>query len=123
MIIDCFNPLPILKNRQPGVLFHEFTRYHKDRKVMFSYFSSYFFDNHFFYWNQFFEELKPTGEATKQFRLLKFKCVFENDMRQLCEHSGFRIENVLGSYDQRPAAPDSSNLIFILSKGDGRDAV
>jgi len=116
MVIDFFNPLSVLKSRQPGVLFHEFTRYHAEKRVIFSYFSSYLFDNYFFYWNQFFEELKPTGESVKQFRLLKFKCVFESDMRRLCESSGFNVEAVLGSYDQRPAAADSSNLIFILSK-------
>lgn len=123
MVIDCFNPLPILKNRQPGALVHELTRYDAERKVIFSYFSSYFFDNHFFYWNQFFEELKPTGEVTKQFRLLKFKCVFEDDMRRICENSGFKVEAVLGSYDQKSATADSNNLIFILSKHGGQNVV
>jgi SAM-dependent methyltransferase len=116
LVIDVFNPRPVQKSRQPGQLFHELSRYLDEKQTILSYFSSYVLSDGLFYWSRFFEEIDPAGRVEKHFLMMVIKCVYEDELRQLAEQSGFEVEAVWGDYGRNPATADSPNLIFRLRK-------
>jgi SAM-dependent methyltransferase len=64
LIIDVFNPDWIVRARQQTALYHEFSKLRKENGVLFSYYSSYVCDDSFIYWNQFFEDIEPSGSVS-----------------------------------------------------------
>jgi SAM-dependent methyltransferase len=116
LVIDVFNPRPVQKSRQPGQLFHELSRYLDEKQTILSYFSSYVLVDGLFYWSRFFEEIDPAGRVEKHFVMMVIKCVYEEELRQMAEQSGFRVEAVWGDYGRGPASADSPNLIVCLRK-------
>ncbi|MGZ5441512.1 MAG: class I SAM-dependent methyltransferase [Thermoanaerobaculia bacterium] len=116
LVIDVFNPRPVQKSRQPGQLFHELSRYLEEKQTILSYFSSYVLADGLFYWSRFFEEIDPAGRVEKHFVMMVIKCLYEDELRQLAEQSGFEVEAVWGDYGRGPSSADSPNLILCLRK-------
>jgi SAM-dependent methyltransferase len=119
LVIDLFNPRPILKNRQPGQLFHEISLYLEEKQTILSYFSSYVLAGGLFYWSRFFEEIDPAGRVEKHFAMMVIKCLYQDELGRLAEQSGFEVEALWGDYGRAPVSEDSPNLIVCLRKAGG----
>lgn len=115
LIIDVFNPLYILSSRQEGVLYHEFSTFHEQRQSLINFYSSCFFLDNYFHWNQFFEELRPEG-VKKFFRKMVLKALFETEIYPLARAHGFSVKAVYGSYSKEKTGRQKPNLIFKLAK-------
>lgn len=114
-ILDVFNPLYILSNRQEGVLYHELSKFHESRQSLINFYSSFFYEDNYFHWNQFFEEMTSSG-VTKFFRKMILKAFFETELRALAQFTGFRVQNVYGSYKKDKTHRQGPNLLAILTK-------
>jgi SAM-dependent methyltransferase len=116
LLLDVFNPDWILRARQQSALYHEFSKLRQESGVLFSYYSSFVCDNSFLYWNQFFEDVDPSGGVHKHFRQMQLARLTRAALEELCVEAGFRIEAVYGWYDGQLATENHNNLIFALRK-------
>ncbi len=115
LLIDISNPLFILKDRQEGVLFHDFTKIHPRRQSIINFSTTYYYEENCFYWYQFIEEIAQSGVA-KMVRHMKLRALFQTEMEVLAKTHGFEVGNIYGSYDRGKAEKNSPHLIFVLSK-------
>lgn len=115
LIIDTANPLRILRTRGEGILYSDLVRIHAERHSLITLSSSYCLDDGMFHWNQFIEEIGPSG-ISKIFRRIRLHCMFPSEMVALARTHGFTETRILGTYQGEKASSDSSNLLYIFTK-------
>lgn len=118
LFIDVFNPEWILKCRQPGAQYHEFTKYRPDTGGTFSYFSSYCVDRNLIYWHRFFDEFDRQFVCTRHYDLLKLAYLPHQALEEVCRRCGLEVISAFGWYDRRPVDGNANNLILML-RADG----
>lgn len=63
-----------------------------------------------------YDHMDEEGRASRTVSNLVFRYIHRHEMELLLEVSGFRVEQVYGSYDMDPLTDSSDSMIFVASK-------